>query len=46
MTAAPKHFQDLLAELNMDSAELSRSITELELYASIRTLPGNKYSRG
>ena len=46
LTAAPKHFQDLLAELNMDSAELSRSITELELYASIRTLPGNKYSRG
>lgn len=44
--AAPKHFQDLLAELGMDSSELSRSITELELYAAVRSLPGNRYSKG
>ena len=46
LTAAPKHFHELLSELGMDSSELSRCITELELYAAIRTLPGNKYTKG
>ena len=46
LTAAPKSFEELLAELHMDPSELSRCITELELYAEIRTLPGNKYAKG
>ena len=46
LTATPKSFHDLLGELHMDSSQLSRCITELELYAAIKTLPGNKYSKG
>ena len=46
LTAVPKHFHDLMAELGMDSSLLSRCITELELYGAVRTMPGNKYSKG
>ena len=46
LSAAPKHFQDLMRELEMDSSELSGGITELELYGAVRALPGNKYSKG
>lgn len=46
LESTPKHFHDLLSELEMESSELSRCITELELYALIRSLPGNKYTKG
>ncbi len=43
--SAPKRFGDLLTELDMEPSELSRCITELELYGVIKSLPGNKYCR-
>ena len=44
--STPKHFQQLMEELHMSSSELSRCITELELYAAVKAHPGNLYSRG
>lgn len=46
LDTTPKHFHELMSELAMDSSELSRCITELELYAAVRALPGNKYTKG
>lgn len=46
LDTVPKHFHDLMSELAMDSSELSRCLTELELYAAVRALPGNKYTKG
>lgn len=46
LAATPKHFDDLLAEVGMEPSELSRCITELELYAAVRAMPGNQYSKG
>lgn len=41
----PKPFETLIDELQINASELMRCITELELYAAIRTLPGKQYAR-
>ena len=46
LTDEPKRFDLLLTESGLDSSELSRCITELELYAAVRVHPGSKYSKG
>ncbi len=45
LDATPKHFDDFLGMLQMNSSELARCITELELYGAVKSLPGNKYSK-
>ena len=46
LTATPKPFEELIDELGMSPSELSRCITELELYAAVKAHPGNKFSKG
>ncbi len=45
LTSVPKQFHELAAELGFGSSELARCITELELYAAVRVLPGDKYTK-
>ena len=46
LTDTPTSFEDLLTRLNMEPSELSRCITELELYSAVAVLPGNKFTKG
>ena len=46
LTDTPTSFEDLLTRLSMEPSELSRCITELELYSAVAVLPGNKFTKG
>lgn len=45
LTPTPKTMQELISELNMSASSFMQSITELELYDKIKTLPGKRYSK-
>lgn len=43
--STPKDFQTLLDELGMSASVLMQSITELELYGLVTSMPGKKYAK-
>ncbi len=43
--STPKLLQDLMDELSMSASVILQSITELELYGVVDTLPGKRYKR-
>lgn len=45
LDASPKRFHELLSEVGINSSELSRCLTELELCAAVCVFPGNKYTK-
>ncbi len=45
LTATPKLLQELIDELSMPASAVMQSITELEIYGAVDTLPGKRYTR-
>lgn len=45
LTATPKMLQELIDELSMPASTVMQSITELEIYGVVDTLPGKRYAR-
>lgn len=45
LTATPKMMQELIDELSMPASTVMQSITELEIYGAVHTLPGKRYTR-
>ncbi len=43
--ATPKMLQELIDELSMPASSIMQSITELEIYGVVDTLPGKRYTR-
>ena len=43
--ATPKMLQELIDELSMPASVVMQSITELEIYGAVDTLPGKRYTR-
>lgn len=41
----PKLLQELIDELSISASELMQSITELEIYGMVNTMPGKRYTR-
>lgn len=45
LDTAPKLLQELIDELSMSASSVMQSITELEIYGAVETLPGKRYKR-
>lgn len=45
LSATPKMLQELIDELSMPASVVMQSITELEIYGAVDTLPGKRYTR-
>lgn len=45
LDTVPKLLQELIDELSMSASSVMQSITELEIYGAVETLPGKRYKR-